>query len=202
VKAIKVISDPEAFQLMADDTRRRLIHLLRAKEMTVSQIAEELHLTPQAIYHHVRKLKDAGLIEIAREERVEHFIETYYSATAEVFHLSHGEGKSRKIEEQQVLEGLQNLPKIGIELKADETVASRLVGIQRRMHALGSKPEWADKVSALEDIDFFGRQTLLEYAGYLSMSDEEFKEYCELNREIRRLLKSKLASAPRAKRKS
>jgi 2-polyprenyl-6-methoxyphenol hydroxylase-like FAD-dependent oxidoreductase len=74
--------------------------------------------------------------------------------------------------------------------------------IQRRMHTLGSKPEWADKISALEDIDFFGRQTLLEYAGYLSMSDEEFKEYCKLNREIGQLLKSKLASSPRAKRKS
>lgn len=170
--------------------------------MTVSQIAEELHLTPQAIYHHVRKLKDADLIEIAREERVDHFIETYYRATAEVFHLSHGEGKSHKIEEQQALEGLQNLSKLGVAVTIDEATASKLVKIQNRMHNLGSKQEWTDKVSDLEDVDFFGRQLLLEYASYLSMSDTEFKEYCELHKEIRHLLRSKLVSPPADKKKS
>ena len=202
MKAIKVIRDPEAFQLMADDTRRRLIHLLRAKEMTVSQIAGELHLTPQAIYHHVRKLKDAGLIEIAREERVDHFIETYYRAAAEVFHLSHGEGKSHKIEEQQALEGLQNLSKLGVTVRVDEASASKLVKIQNRMHSLGYKQDWTDKVSDLEDVDFFGKQLLLEYASYLSMSDAEFKEYCELHKEIRHLLRSKLVSPSADKKKT
>jgi len=202
VKAIKVIRDPEAFQVMADDTRRRLIHLLRAKEMTVSQIAEELHLTTQAIYHHIRKLKDHDLIEIAREERVDHFIETYYRASAEVFHLSLGEGKSRQIEEQQALEALQNLSKIGVAVKVDTASASKLVSIQNKMHSIGDKQEWTEKVSDLEDVDFFGKQLLLEYAGYLSMSDAEFKEYCELHKEIRHLLRSKLVSPTAEKKKT
>ena len=92
MKAFKVIKDPEAFRLLADETRRRVIYLLRAKDMTVSQIAAELNLTPQAIYHHIRKMRDTGLVEVAREERVDHFIETYYRATAEIFNFSHGEG--------------------------------------------------------------------------------------------------------------
>ena len=80
MKAFKLIKDPNAFQLLGDETRRRIIYLLRAKEMTVSQIAGELNLTPQAIYHHIRKLRDAGMVEVAREERVDHYIETYYRA--------------------------------------------------------------------------------------------------------------------------
>src|SRR5207253_1996382 len=71
-KAFKLITDPDAFQLLGDETRRRIIYLLRAKEMTVSQIAGELNLTPQAIYHHIRKLRDAGMVEVAREQRVDH----------------------------------------------------------------------------------------------------------------------------------
>ena len=67
MKSFKVIKDPDAFQLLADETRRRVIYLLRAKEMTVAQIAEELKLTPQAIYHHIRKLKDAEMVEVARD---------------------------------------------------------------------------------------------------------------------------------------
>ena len=109
MRSFKVIRDPEAFQLLADETRRRIIYLLRVKEMTVAQIAEELKLTPQAIYHHIRKLKDADMVEVAREERVDHFIETYYQATAEMFNLAHGEAGSAKVMEQEVREALEAL---------------------------------------------------------------------------------------------
>src|SRR2546422_211544 len=106
MKAFKMIKDPEAFRLLADETRRRIIYLLRAKEMTVSQIAAELNLTPQAIYHHIRKLRDSDLVEVAREERVDHFIETYYRATAEMFNLSHGEGMPQAYAEEKTVEAL------------------------------------------------------------------------------------------------
>ncbi len=85
MRAIKVIRDPKAMDLMNDGTRRKIIDLLRAKEMAVIQIAEQLEKTPQAIYHHIGKMLDTGLIEVAKEERIGHFIETYYRATAEFF---------------------------------------------------------------------------------------------------------------------
>jgi len=53
--------------------------------MTVGQIASELDITPQAVYHHIRKLKKAKMIEVSREERVAHLIESYYRATAKAF---------------------------------------------------------------------------------------------------------------------
>src|SRR3972149_8598244 len=83
VRAFKGIKAPKAFQLIGDKPRRRIIYLLRAKDLTVSQIAGDLDKTPQAIYHHIAKLKEAGMVEVAKEERVDHFIETYYRATAE-----------------------------------------------------------------------------------------------------------------------
>jgi DNA-binding transcriptional ArsR family regulator len=89
-KAMKMITDPEAFQLLADETRRKMVFLLRVKDMTVSQIAAELNLTPQAVYHHIKKLQKADLVEVSREERLGHLIESYYRATAESFYLSMG----------------------------------------------------------------------------------------------------------------
>ena len=56
MKAFKVIKDPDAIELLGDETRRRVIYLLRARELTISQMAEELGLTPPAIYHHIKKL--------------------------------------------------------------------------------------------------------------------------------------------------
>src|SRR5712691_10658007 len=127
MKAFNVIRDPEAFQLLGDETRRRVIYLLRAKEMTVSQIAAELNLTPQAIYHHIRKMRDAGLVEVAREERVDHFIETYYRATAEMFNLSHGEGMPQAYAEEKTKETLMALSKIGLRVRTDAEVVTRIV---------------------------------------------------------------------------
>src|SRR5437867_6715366 len=112
MKAFKVIKDPEAFRLLADETRRRVIYLLRAKDMTVSQIAAELNLTPQAIYHHIRKMRDTGLVEVAREERADHFIETYHRATAESFTFSHGGGMRQASAEQKTRETLKAMSKI------------------------------------------------------------------------------------------
>ena len=90
MKAVKVVNDPQEFQLLADGTRRKIIFLLRATEMTVSQISSNLGLTPQAIYHHIKKLQNAGFVTVEREKRVGHLIESYYRATAEAFLCSVG----------------------------------------------------------------------------------------------------------------
>jgi DNA-binding transcriptional ArsR family regulator len=195
MKGVKVIKDPEAFQLLADNTRRRIMHLLRAKERTVSQISEELGLTPQAIYHHVRKMRDADLIEVAREERVDHFIETYYRATAEVFQFSHGEGHSGRLEEQHSTEALQNLSRLGLNVSSDPNTASKIVAIDKKMAKICRRSEIADKVANLEGIELIASETLIEYGCLLSMTDDEFDEYLNLQREVRNLLRRSTPAA-------
>jgi DNA-binding transcriptional ArsR family regulator len=195
MKAFKVIKDPEAFQLLGDETRRRVIYLLRAKEMTVSQIAGELNLTPQAIYHHIRKLRDAEMVEVAREERVDHFIETYYRATAEIFNMSHGSGSSSAYQEEKAAESLKALAKIGLAVREDPALASRLVELEKRMEQIGEKQTWADAIASLEDVDFFVKQGVDHMSKLLMMSDKEFNEYLSLIREERKLLRTLLEPA-------
>ncbi|OGS42890.1 MAG: hypothetical protein A3K76_01080 [Euryarchaeota archaeon RBG_13_57_23] len=187
---MKLIRDPEAFQLLADDTRRRIIHLLRAKERTVSQIAEELSLTPQAIYHHIRKMKSADLVEVAKEERIDHFIETYYRATAEVFHLSHGEGGTKASEEKQTKETLASMAKIGIKVPTDDESVAHLVKAASSMKDCTHNSSWFDRISELEDVDFFTKQGMIEYSCLAVMTDKEFEEFLGGYREMRKLLRS------------
>ena len=190
MKAFKVISNPEAFQLLADETRRRMIYLLRAKEMTVSQVAEEMHLTPQAIYHHIRKLKDVGMIEIAKEERVGHFIETYYRATAEVFHLAHGVGESTEYIEGEVKEAIDGLKKLGMKVNCSVEKTSEILKIVKEMKDPFMRQDWADKIAALEDVDFLARQAVFEYANILSMSDKDFEQYLDHFKRLRQILRA------------
>jgi len=199
LKAVKVIRDPEAFQILADETRRKIIYLLRAKEMTVSQIAHELGLTAQAIYHHIRKLKKAGMVDIAREERIDHFIETYYEASAEVFQLSHGEGKPPKSSEEQTKEAIKALATIGMDIRTDPESISKAVSIVNRMDDCCGKSKWEDKVTAYEGADFFVKQAMHELSAMLSEGSEQIEERFKLQKELMALLKPK---AKRDKAKS
>jgi len=202
MKSFKTITDPEAFQLLADDTRRRIIHLLRAKEYTVAQIASEMGLTPQAIYHHIRKMKDFGLVEVAREERVDHFIETYYRASAEVFYCTHGSGDKSCCWDETTRDAVKGLGKIGLELNLDEKKMSELLAIRRKIGELGANEELEKNVADLEDVDFFSKQYLMEYVRVMSMEDGEFEEYLKLQNDFRNLLRSGSASVRQGKKKS
>jgi DNA-binding transcriptional ArsR family regulator len=199
VRAYKIITNPKAFELLADETRRRLIYLLRAKDLTVSQIAEQLDKTPQVIYHHIRKLTAVGMVEVAKEERVSgHFIETYYRASAELFQLNYGEAKGKEYHEQHTREALQVLVKLGLTKDIDENVISRLVDLVRKIDQLGMKhaSTMQEKVAKMEGIDFLTKQTVSDYIKLLSVTEAQFEDLLKLERELRLLLKSTLSEDP------
>ena len=206
MKAFQVIKDPDAIELLGDETRRRVIYLLRARERTISQMAEELGMTPPAIYHHIKKLLAAGMVEVAKEERIENFIEIYYRATAEVFEFSYGTGRTNEYLEQRLKEALQSLDKLGIKVSADTESISKIVAVQQKLEAVGARPELEEKTSKLEGVDFFGKQEITKYAKMISMNDEQWKEWFHLYQEFRDLLRRLLirpgSSSPReSKRK-
>ncbi|MEM2102996.1 MAG: metalloregulator ArsR/SmtB family transcription factor [Candidatus Bathyarchaeia archaeon] len=195
MKTMLIIKDPEAFQLLADETRRKIIYLLRAKEMTVSQLAAELTLTPQAVYHHIKKLQDAGMIEIVREERLGHLIESYYRATAESFYCSVGRVYPNvKVAKEQMTMALNALKKLGFKIEFDDKKISKLVDLQAEIDECCNVDEFADKVAdkvaEFEDLDLFTKDKVMEYAITLSASDEEFARQQEIEKKLRNLLKS------------
>jgi DNA-binding transcriptional ArsR family regulator len=194
MKAIKVVDDPEKFKLLADDTRRRIVFLLRAKEMTVSQIASTLEVTPQAIYHHIKKLQKADLVQVTREERVGHLIESYYRATAEAFICSVGATPSgREFFEKQMGTALDSLVKIGFDMEYDEDDVQRLIQKQDELNRCCSDEEVEKEIKAkLDDLDNTTLAVIKRYGKLLAMTDEEFSEQQRINGELRAALKSLL----------
>lgn len=189
MRAFKYIRDPRAFELLADETRRRIIYLLRAKEMTVSQLAGDLHVTTQAVYHQISKLREVGLIEIAREERVDHFIETYYRAAAEVFEFHHGEAGSREAE-KHFQEAFGALSKVGLDVEADEQVVKKVTSLHAEMDKIGLSPELEEKISQLDDEAFFTKSKVYELAQLALMSDRQFDRLIESEKALRELMTS------------
>jgi DNA-binding transcriptional ArsR family regulator len=194
MRTIKTFSDQKAFEIAADKTRRRIIHLLRARVLAVSQIADELDMTPQAIYHHIRKMLEVGLIEVAKEERIDHFIETYYQASAEIFQFNYGEESDKAYSEARTREALNALNQIGLIMPMDEETVSKFSVIRGKLNSIHQtcSLDSAEKVAQIDGIDSFTKQDAIEIGCVISMSDQQFEEVQRLDAEIRRLLKPKL----------
>jgi DNA-binding transcriptional ArsR family regulator len=191
MKPTKTITDPEAFKVLADESRRRIIYLLRAKEMTVSQIAQELELTPQTVYHHVKRLVEKGMVEVSKEVRVDHLIESYYRATAEMFHLTVGKTtNSKETLEESIQITLNALIKLGYNVHFTKNDAERLAELTMELDDCCSAKTFEEAISQMDDVDYLTKQTITEYASLLTMTDAELKKQEEIKREFQKILRS------------
>ena len=191
MKPIMTITDPEAVKVAVDETRRKILYLLRAKEMTVSKIADELNLTPQTVYHHIKKLCNVGMVEVAKEVRVDHLIESYYRATAEVFHFTVGkQTNSKETVAEKVKATLEGLKKIGYDLEYDEATINELAELSIELDDCCSCKDIEEAISKLDDVDYFTKQEIQEYSSMLSMSDQELNKHNQVKERFTKLLRS------------
>ncbi len=67
------------FKALNDATRREILELLRVKDLTAGEIADQFNISKPSISHHLDLLKQAGLVEATKEGQ---FI--YYSLNVTV----------------------------------------------------------------------------------------------------------------------
>jgi DNA-binding transcriptional ArsR family regulator len=53
----------QAFEVLAEPNRRRILDLLRAREQPVTELVSQLALSQPAVSKHLRVLREAGLVE-------------------------------------------------------------------------------------------------------------------------------------------
>jgi DNA-binding transcriptional ArsR family regulator len=86
---IRVIKDPEVAKLFADETRRHILHILRHHEKSATDLTKDLKKNHSSIVHHLNHLKEAGLIEETRIEKVRNMVQPYYRSVAHRFIVSY-----------------------------------------------------------------------------------------------------------------
>ena len=196
----------EAFKLLGDETRRKIMFLLRDKELTVGAVADELKMTPQTTYHHMKKLEHAGLIQVACEKRCGHLIESYYQATAENFICCTGEPKDETSQED-FTDALKGLNMIGFKIEANEETASKLKDFHQKMMKFTKLLSPADKMFTKYGatsfflksgpIDLLKLKRIYSYGNLIIMTDEEYEKCIKLERELRQFLRSICREKPK-----
>lgn len=190
--------DEETFKLLQDETRRKIIFLLRDNELNVREIASQLNLTAQNIYHHIKKLQDADLIKVAEEKRSGHLIESSYTTTADTF--AYHADKMVEKSTQSSIDILNGLNEMGIPVEVSEENASKLSELQARRPRLSNTSSVAnDMCSACSFSGYFMKfgpmnplllERILRYTRLMKMTDQEFEESLKLNRKLRQFLLS------------
>jgi DNA-binding transcriptional ArsR family regulator len=56
-------NSPDVFRAVAHPVRRRILELVRQKDLTTSEIAQPFRLSQTTISEHLRSLRSAGLVE-------------------------------------------------------------------------------------------------------------------------------------------
>ena len=59
----------DIWSAMADPTRREILTLLQKKDMTAGEIAEQFELSGATVSHHLKILREAGLILAERKSK-------------------------------------------------------------------------------------------------------------------------------------
>jgi DNA-binding transcriptional ArsR family regulator len=85
-KAVKVITDPKVAMILVDPMRREIVRLLAEGEKTENELAELLGLSNPSVGHHLKVLRESGLIRVVRKEAEEHgILQKFYESNATVY---------------------------------------------------------------------------------------------------------------------
>ena len=81
--ATRVISDKKVARLLVDPVKRQILRHLAEEELTQKMLAERLGMADPSVYYHLKELKAARLVAVARSEPERHgIIQKFYTADA------------------------------------------------------------------------------------------------------------------------
>ena len=83
----KITLDQESFKALASDTRIEILKRLDKSQMTVTDLANDLKVNKSAVYKHLSRLLDAGLVKKLEDNRKW----VYYRLSMKGMHLLHPE---------------------------------------------------------------------------------------------------------------
>lgn len=154
---ILVVRDPRVAKLLLDNTRRKILMLLRFREMSPSELAVILGKNISSIMHHLRTLEEAGLVVNVRSKRRRNFIEKFYRAAAKKFVISY-----------ELSEGL--VPGGEETFKFVEGIAR---GAVEAMKAFGYDPQDDEKL-----VELFRKFLSLRSAAYERVAQRQVSKVC------------------------
>lgn len=85
-RLVGIITDTKVARVLVDPMRREVVRLLAEGEKTENELAESLGLSDSSVGHHLKVLKDAGLVRVSRREVEAHgILQKFYRSNAIIY---------------------------------------------------------------------------------------------------------------------
>ncbi len=88
MREIEIVDDPEIIKIIVEDTRSKILRLLRFRDMTISELASILNKDVSTVFRHIKKLEKAGLVQVTGERKVHNIPEKVYGRTIKTIFLA------------------------------------------------------------------------------------------------------------------
>src|SRR5262245_5433304 len=82
------LTEPSQVKAISHPLRTTILSLLHERAATVTELAVSLERPKSTVAHHVKVLKEAGLVQVVRTRRVRAIEERFYGRTARMFYVS------------------------------------------------------------------------------------------------------------------
>ena len=183
MREVLIITEPEKVKVLSDETRFKILQLLRQRPMTIWELSMELGKDRTTIYRHIKMLESAGLVE----ELEAHGNERVYARTARLFLIKVAADESVEEFRQAYLQVeakklVQILEKAGLKIKdknALEKLAKEVLNeIELKSQPIIKKISQAD--IELTEIELFHLLNMLVFL--------QSCELCEKAKEVKKLV--------------
>jgi DNA-binding transcriptional ArsR family regulator len=79
-----LINTPQQYKALGDETRNKIMVIIKQQPATAKQIADRLGIAPGTAGHHLQTLEAAGLAKVAARRLVRGIVAKYYTRTAKL----------------------------------------------------------------------------------------------------------------------
>jgi DNA-binding transcriptional ArsR family regulator len=154
------LSTPEQYRALFETTRTEIARLLMDRAATTSELAESLGRPKGTVGHHLKVLREAGLVRVVRTRRVRALEARYYGRTARTFYyapIHEARGHAQRLASEVAAEVAQ-LPedqaaRARVNLRHVRIPDDRAEEWERRLHDLlvefGTQPRAGETTYAL-----------------------------------------------------
>ncbi|KXY41518.1 ArsR family transcriptional regulator [Bacillus toyonensis] len=105
------INELALYKLICDPKRQNILYYATEQPVTVKELAEKLNEKQSRLYYHVKKLEEAGILEVVETKAIGNLTEKYYQANRTVYTLS---DKLKKEHNDEIINHTRHIIETGL----------------------------------------------------------------------------------------
>jgi DNA-binding transcriptional ArsR family regulator len=208
IDTIQVLTGQEAidaYKVLSDESRRQILHALRARQMSTSELIEflskqdpEKEIKPQTVRYHIKELEKCGLVEQDGYEPTgngdSHIMQKLWRATAENVFIATGDMESlpehKESDFDRTLDIVGTMKELGFVLKNEQEMKKIAESMTKRDKIYLKGLEFAKE--NLRQICELDPKLYVLFRSVLSvvrLEEKDYQDYWEISRNITDVLR-------------